>query len=234
MSTADTKTTILDAAEVLLAEQGFAATTLRQLTAAAGVNLAAVHYHFGSKEELAKAVLARRIEPINAERLRRLAALPTPARLPAIVRAFVEPPLRASPDACGPVGTPAAPPGVRFCRVFGRIMVEQPPFLREFLAGQFRELARRFAAALAAALPGHDTETLWWRLHFVIGAMAHTLQNSGALSHLSDGRCNPDDLDEVIDQLVTFAVGGFTAGRQPASAPRPTRQRPTRQRPRRR
>lgn len=230
VSTADTKTTILDAAEALLAEQGYAATSLRQLTGAAGVNLAAVHYHFGSKEALAKAVLARRIEPINAERLRRLAALPDPATVAAIVRAFVEPPLRSAPDACGSGQPPGLPPGVGFCRVFGRIMVEQPPFLREFLAGQFRELAHRFAAALAAALPGHATETLWWRLHFVIGAMAHTLQNAGALSHLSDGRCDPNDIDEVVDQLVTFAVGGLTAGHRAARTSRPRQ----RQHPRRR
>src|SRR5258706_5167560 len=66
---ADTKTRILDAAEQLFMEHGFEATSMRQLTSAAGVNLAAVNYHFGSKEELFQAVLTRRLDPMNQERI---------------------------------------------------------------------------------------------------------------------------------------------------------------------
>ena len=47
----DTKQKILDAAEQLIAEQGYAATSLRQIIAEAGVNLASIHYHFGSKDD---------------------------------------------------------------------------------------------------------------------------------------------------------------------------------------
>jgi AcrR family transcriptional regulator len=204
MSASATQDTILDAAERLFAEQGYAATSLRQLTQRAGVNLAAVHYHFGSKAGLAKAVLARRIAPINAERLRRLDALPARRRtVEAIVRAFVEPPLRG--------GDAGRPPGAQLCRVFGRVSVEQPPFLRGFLAQQFRAVGQRFAAALAAALPGHGTAALWWRLHFVVGAMAHTLQNAHAIAHLTDGRCDADDVEAMVEHLVAFAVGGLRA-----------------------
>jgi AcrR family transcriptional regulator len=64
-----TKEKILDTAEELFMEHGFEATSLRQLTAAAGVNLAAVHYHFGGKEELFEAVLTRRLDPMNQERV---------------------------------------------------------------------------------------------------------------------------------------------------------------------
>src|SRR5438132_11926503 len=74
-TSADTKTRILDAAERLFVEHGFEATSLRQLTAAAGVNLAAVNYHFGSKEELFQAVLTRRLDPMNQERIERLGRL---------------------------------------------------------------------------------------------------------------------------------------------------------------
>src|SRR3981081_1481862 len=69
VASADTKTRILDAAELLFMEHGFGATSLRQITAAAGVNLAAVNYHFGSKEELFQAVLTRRLDPMNQERI---------------------------------------------------------------------------------------------------------------------------------------------------------------------
>src|SRR3954467_8212959 len=70
-----TKGRILDAAEALFMEQGFEATSLRAITAAADVNLAAVNYHFGSKEELFQAVLTRRLDPMNQERVNLLAAL---------------------------------------------------------------------------------------------------------------------------------------------------------------
>src|SRR3981081_4013505 len=69
VASAGTKTRILDAAELLFMEHGFEATSLRQLTSAAGVNLAAVNYHFGSKEELFQAVLTRRLDPMNQERI---------------------------------------------------------------------------------------------------------------------------------------------------------------------
>src|ERR1700682_4102017 len=67
-TSADTKTRILDAAESLFMEHGFEATSLRSLTTAAGVNLAAVNYHFGTKEVLFRAVLTRRLDPMNQER----------------------------------------------------------------------------------------------------------------------------------------------------------------------
>src|ERR1700752_5110069 len=64
-----TKGRILDAAEALFIEHGFEATSLRAITASARVNLAAVNYHFGSKEELFQAVLTRRLDPMNQERV---------------------------------------------------------------------------------------------------------------------------------------------------------------------
>src|SRR5436190_24366511 len=80
---AATKERILDAAESLFMEHGFEATSLRSITAAAAVNLAAVNYHFGSNEELFQAVLTRRLAPMNHDRLTLLTALerdaaPTP------------------------------------------------------------------------------------------------------------------------------------------------------------
>ncbi|MFN3244328.1 MAG: TetR/AcrR family transcriptional regulator [Planctomycetota bacterium] len=207
MPTTDTKDTILDAAEALFAEQGFAATSLRQLTQRAGVNLAAVNYHFGSKDELVKAVLRRRIEPINAERVRRLDAM-APPTLEGIVRAFVEPALRAiATSGTSPDGQAAG-----LARIFGRISVEQPPFLRGFFAEQFGELGRRFVAMLQEAAPGIDAETTWLRMHFTVGAMAHTLQSAHMLTQVSGGACRIDDPDELAEQLVAYAVGGF-AGR---------------------
>ncbi len=214
MAPADTKTTILDAAETLFADRGYDATSLRDLTQAAAVNLAAVNYHFGGKERLAMAVLARRIGPINAERHRRLDGLPARPGLADIVRAFVEPVFPTGAHL--PVGHLA--PGKDFCRLFGRLMVEQPPFLRVFLAEQFRELGRRFEATVKKALPRHDAATIWWRLHFMAGAMAHTLHSSDGLVHLTGGLCDAADVDAVVEHLVAFTAAGLQA-----PPPRPAR-----------
>lgn len=205
MTGADTKTTILDAAEALFAEHGYDGTSLRSVTARAKVNLAAVNYHFGGKERLAIEVLVRHVGPINAERHRRLDALPARPTMAAIVRAFVEPvfPVRAG---C-PAGNTA--PGRDFCRMFGRMMAEQPPFLRAFLAGQFRELGHRFVACVRSTRTGIDPATAWWRLHFMAGAMAHTLLAGDGIAHLTEGLCDPDDAETTVEQLVTFVAAGL-------------------------
>jgi AcrR family transcriptional regulator len=227
MPEADTKTAILDAAERLFADVGFAATSLRQLTTEAGANLAAVNYHFGSKERLAIAVLTRRIAPINDERRRRLDALRARPTVSAIVRAFVEPVLCAqnrsgAPSRSGvpsPSGAPIAPT-TGFARLFGRLMVEQPPFLRPFLSEQFRELGWRFVAVVQVALPGHDASALWWRLHFLVGALSHTLQNAPTLTHLTNGLCRHDDSAAIAAQLVAFASAGLAAPTDPHASRR--------------
>ncbi len=205
MTEVDTKQAILDAGEELLGQHGFAGTSLRQLTTRAGVNLAAVHYHFGNKEGLAQAVLARRIEPINAERLRRLDAVTAGLGyrrpdLRAVVDAFVSPVLELLPD--------DADHG-RMCRMFGRIMAEQPPFLVAFLRQQFGAIAERFVRALGAAQPGLDGEEAMWRLHFAIGALAHTLQHADTLRDFSGGRCDARDMQATRNRLVDFIAGGM-------------------------
>src|SRR5215468_2668082 len=98
-----TKARILDAAEVLFMEHGFEATSLRAITAAAGVNLAAVNYHFGSKEELFQAVLTRRLDPMNQERVDLLTRLenevaPRPLPCERILNAMFMPALKLARD----------------------------------------------------------------------------------------------------------------------------------------
>jgi len=94
----ETRTRILDAAEELFMQHGFEATSMRQLTAKAGVNLAAVNYHFGSKDALIEAVFRRRLDPMNAARIAELEKLEGPSP-EAIIRAFIGPGLRLLEDA---------------------------------------------------------------------------------------------------------------------------------------
>src|ERR1043165_3486317 len=108
----ETRTRILDAAEELFMQHGFEGTSMRLLTTQAGVNLAAVNYHFGSKDALIEAVFRRRLDPINAARIAELDRLEKEARernpaapvrlaAEAVIRAFVGPSLRLMEDAKG-------------------------------------------------------------------------------------------------------------------------------------
>src|SRR5579872_608901 len=155
----DTKQRILDTAERLFGEQGFGATSLRNVIADAGVNVAAIHYHFGSKDDLLNEVVARKVEPINEERL---ALLAQAQGIEGILDAFLRPALmRAAAD-------PA------FCKLMGRLHAEGLiPMIGRV---HFQETAGRFVAALRIALPDLPDEELVWRIHFLVGAMADSMQ----------------------------------------------------------
>ena len=130
-TSADTKTRILDAAERLFVEHGFEATSLRSLTSAAGVNLAAVNYHFGSKEELFQAVLTRRLDPMNQERIELLERIEResanrPPSVEKILFAMLIPALRLARD--------EQRGGKHFLKVLGRAYADPAPFIRQFLS----------------------------------------------------------------------------------------------------
>lgn len=204
---ASTKTRIIEAAERLFADNGISATSLRHITARAGVNLAAVNYHFGSRDALIEAVYARRLEPLNQERLRRLDELEAKAGgdampLRDIIRAFIEPVLRISRDPV--LGGPL------FIRLVGQSYTETSARFSQFFSGQYREVLERFAAALGRTLPGLDREELHWRLHFMIGATAYTIADSQLLRLIS-GTQNPEDVELTLARLEPFLIAGFEA-----------------------
>lgn len=207
MARPETRQLILDTAERLFAGRGFAAVSLRQIIQAAGVNVAAVHYHFGSKEELLQAVLARRIGPVNQERLALLDACERragrrPPRVDRVLEAFVGPAVRlARSGAWGP----------HFVRVVGRVLLETDPLVQRMVEGLFGEVAGRFIRAFRRALPALPEEELFWRIHFMIGAMAHTLCDTQQLQFISGGRCDPHDVDGLCRRLVAFLAAGLKA-----------------------
>lgn len=206
MSKSGTKTQILDSAEVLFASRGFTATSLRKIVSAASVNLAAVNYHFSSKEGLITAVLERRIKPLNEERFRRLDALESEHAggalpLKEVLEALVGPALRLSRDPN--LG------GAIFLRLLGRAYVEPDERWQKRLNEMFGETAKRFTAALRRALPTLPDRDLFWRIHFSIGAMAHTMCDSARVNMISNGICDPGDVDEIVTQLVAFLTAGM-------------------------
>ncbi|UCF66752.1 MAG: TetR family transcriptional regulator [Acidobacteriota bacterium] len=203
----ETSQRILDVAEQLFAEHGFDATSLRAITKEAGVNLAAVHYHFGSKEALVEQVFARRLGPLNRRRLELLdraeaEAGGTPC-VETILECFYAPALRT-------FTRPESGHG-HFMRLFGRTFTEPNEQMRNMFVEQFGEVVRRFSAALSRALPHLPAEHLWWRMHFMVGAMAHSLSCPHGLRFLSGGRCDPDNHEEALRQLIAFVRAGLRA-----------------------
>jgi len=196
-----TKDRILDAAEVLVGERGPGETSLRDITTAAGVNLAAVNYHFQSKDALLQAVIERRIIPIQEQRMELLeaameAAGDGPPDLERIIEAFLLPPLELIVKA------------PRFVPLMGRIYTE-PQFVKEMIAKHMLPYKDRLMAAFRRACPNLSDETIVWRFHFAIGAMAHVMAGSHLVQMSSDGRCDTASLETIRRQLVAFAVAGF-------------------------
>lgn len=205
----DTKSRILDAAESLFMQHGFEATSLRQLTTAAGVNLAAVNYHFGSKEELFQAVLTRRLDPMNQERIDLLAqyereAGGKPLACEKILSAMLIPALKLSRD--------PRRGGKDFLRVLGRAYADPAPFIRNFLSAQYAEMISRFKDAFLKALPHLTKQELTWRLHFVMGALSYTLAGTDALKLMAQVMPQDKDNDEMLLQrLAPFLAAGLKA-----------------------
>jgi AcrR family transcriptional regulator len=202
----DTKERILDTAERLFSEQGYAATSLRGIIAAAGVNLAAVHYHFHSKEALLEAVILRRSVPANRERLALLdrfekEAGENPPPLEKVIEAFVAPTLHMSRD--------SQSGGIVFMKLLGRLHAEG--VLRPRITSQFGDVLERFGAALRAALPDLPPEELFWRVNLAIGALAQTLRGeSKDLETISNVSLSFDS-ETVLERLVAFLSAGFRA-----------------------
>lgn len=220
MASSDTKARILDAAEELFAGQGFSATSLRNVVAAAGVNLAAVHYHFGSKERLIEAVFARRVGPLNARRLvllsdERKAAGGNPVPVERIVYALIEPVVElARADASGTS---------QLARLFGRIHSEPNQGVRLLLLRQFDSVRSRYMEELQRSLPAVGAAELAVRFQFAIGAMAAAFADPSRLSHVSGGLVGPNDTSRVAAYLIAFLTAGLSASpSEPArkSAPR--------------
>jgi AcrR family transcriptional regulator len=208
-TSAGTKTRILDAAEQLFMEHGFEATSLRSLTAAAGVNLAAVHYHFGSKEELFQAVLTRRLDPMNVERIELLERieLESAGRAPScekILFAMLIPALKLARD--------EKRGGKNFLRLVGRAYADPAPFIRHFLSAQYAEMIGRYKEAFLRALPHLSRQELTWRLHFVMGALSYTLAGTDALKLFAQVTQTERENDELLlRRLAPFLVAGLKA-----------------------
>lgn len=199
----DTKNRILDAAEMLFSEKGFDATSLRMITAEAQVNLAAVNYHFQSKEALLQAVYARRAGPVNQRRLELLTAYENSGSAPA-----VEPVLDALMRPLFEVGAE------RECvpRLMVRLLyLDAKETSRAVFAAQFQEIFRRFHAAFRRALPHLPEQELFLRMQFVVGSLANTMASMKNLHALSQGQTEGAVSAKTLQYLIQFTAAGLRA-----------------------
>ena len=202
----ETRTRILDAAEELFMQQGFGGTSMRLLTTKAGVNLAAVNYHFGSKDALIEAVFRRRLDPMNTARIAALdeiEAAGTPST-EAIIRAFVGQSLRMMEDAKGG--------GRNFIRLLGRTYTEPAKGIRQLIGQMYAPAMQRYKAALERALPQMPREELVWRMHFLFGTLAYTLAATDTVQLIAGSK--PEDRYDarlLEDRLTAFMTAGLNA-----------------------
>lgn len=200
-SSASTKERILASAEMLFAQRGFDGGSLRQLTAAAGVNLAAVNYHFGSKDRLVEEVFKRRLDALNAHRLAALAkvaGLPE-TKLEDVLAAFIRPALELSSDGSGSL----------FMRVLARAFAEHDDNLRQFLSENYGHVMRQFTAEFARLLPQLSKEELYWRIDLVTGALTHAMSGFGMIQRKSDVP-ERTHREQTAAHLIRFAAAGLS------------------------
>jgi AcrR family transcriptional regulator len=202
---AGAKDRILDAAESLFASHGFAATSLRSITARAGVNLAAVNYHFRSKDDLFAAVLLRKIEPINRRRLElldRAEAAASPPVLEDVLAAFLDPVLGS-----GPGGRELS----TYARLMGRVLAEPGRWAERLFPQAFQPVAERFLRALRRSVGGGGAESLVWGAYFGVGVMAYYAISSGLFETMSRGRAGSLDTAVVQRRMIRYMAGGLRA-----------------------
>jgi len=205
-SRSDTATRILDVSERLFVEHGFEATSLRMITQQASVNLAAVNYHFGSKDALFESVFSRRLGPWVGGCLAELdaeEAKGTPS-VEAVVMSYVRPALVLSKD--------PARGGVMFVRLFSRVLVENHRQLRETISQQHSEFVTRYNDAFRKALPQLTSEEVAWRMHLGFSVMFHAFAGNDVLKLFGrSSTVSARDPDLIVKHLVPFVVAGLTS-----------------------
>ena len=199
-----TRERILGVAEALFARHGFAGASLRQVTATAKVNLAAVNYHFGSKDGLIEEVFRRRLDELNRERLAALTKAGD-GKLEDVLDAFIRPALNQSLHSQG---------GAAFVRVLARAYAEHDERLRRFLSDNYGHVLREFAQVFARLLPHLDKDELYWRLDILAGAVTYAMADFGIIKRRAS-TSEEAHRRQAVGHLIGFAAAGLRAPPSP-------------------
>ncbi len=216
----DTRERILDVAERQFMAHGYEGASMRMITSEAEVNLAAVNYHFGSKEGLLRDVFRRRLAWLNSERLLVLDALEkqasgAPLKPSQILEAFFGTLLR--------IGEDESLGGMTFLRLLGRTLTDPAEFIRTFFAKEYAEVLERYKLALFRALPDVPRAEIVWRLHFMLGSMSYAIAGTdilhvitgfeiGEIPYISgQDDNNSSEAKKLSERLLPFLLGGLRA-----------------------
>ncbi|RYV01745.1 TetR family transcriptional regulator [Shewanella sp. OPT22] len=200
----DTKTKILNAAEKLFAERGFSETSLRLITSKAEVNLASVNYHFGSKKELIRAVLARYLDLFMPTASRAIGSLDKQnSTLDDVFSCLVQPLL--DMNQLHEQGTS------NFLQLLGRGYFESQGHLRWFITTHYQEPLMKFVHAVQACAPHIPAAEMFWRLHFTLGTVVFTMASSDALVEIAESDFNEkNDIEAVIRKMIPYMAAGVS------------------------
>ena len=195
---------ILKAAEVAFAEHGYAGTSLREIVKRAHVTQALVTYYFGTKEALFKEIFMRRGREIATKRMQALKALEDRRgryTLRDVIASYLRPALemRRTRD------------GRAFIRLQARMHTEPPRFAERLRREVYDDTVREYLAAIRKVAPQLSDRTAYWRMVLMIGAYLYAHSDAHRLAEVSGGVCDPNDLDEMLEQITAFVVGGLKA-----------------------
>ena len=202
-----TKSKILNAAEQLFAMSGFAETSMRAITQKAGVNLASINYHFGSKKALTVAVIDRYLSQLMPQLQTALIELQReqkPIEIAQMFQCFIQPLLDLESINRG--GT------VCFLRLLGRGYVDVQGHLRRFITDKYRLELAEILTMLHSCAPHLTEEQLFWQVHFSLGTSVFTLAASDALIEITKSDFQQEiDTEQILERLLPFLSAGFSA-----------------------
>lgn len=206
MSTLSTKERILNSTEKLIAAHGFSELSIRKISQQAHTNLAAINYHFGNKQQLIDQVLERRLNNLFDIRKNMLDELnqgepDKVCNLEQILHAFIAPALFMIND--------EHQGGRIFMQVLARAYAEQSEALHDLMKDRYTPIIKEFAEAIGLACPELPRETIFWRFHFIIGALTYTMGHFGATSV---ARQMPEEeyFEKSVAELIEFAKASLS------------------------
>jgi AcrR family transcriptional regulator len=210
----ETRGRILRAATKVFAERSYGSVTTREIAAQADVCLALLHYHFGQKEELYRAIWAKHYEDVTRVRHERLAAVDFDRPVETVVREITE----------TFYGPPFAVLKNNEGRWFGYVMAREMADPGESSRGVLKRFvdptASKFLKAYERALPELSKSQRSWCYQFMVGAILHALTDAGRLARISEGAAKSKDAAAAVPMLVDFAVAGWLSMRKSVVARR--------------
>lgn len=198
---------ILDVAEELFALHGYDGVTMRQISTGAKVDVALASYHFGKKLDVFYAVFNRRAELLGNTRREVLRnslqdASGEPQTLEQIIEAFLLP-LKFAQE--------SGDPGWKNYMSLLAYVMTSPVWSKSLMENNFDKHVGEFIEALKIIFPNTKVEDLHWCYHYVSGALALTLAQTGRIDRLSGGKCKSSDFDAAYHRMIPFMAAGFRA-----------------------